>query len=260
MVGPPISFRLFVVARVNDWPGLWPEPWNHASEQDHRACQRFLEFTVGWFADPICFGHYPRSMIEQLGRRLPEWTSDEIALVHGSSDFFALDYYTATFIKNREAVPEVEDYLGNVDLLPQNSQGQNIGPETDSAWLRPCAKGLRRLLNWIHDTYNKPEIQILENGTSVKGEDDLPMEQILHDDFRCAFYRDHIMEMVRARMEDDINIMGYMAWSLMDNFEWNDGFRVRFGVTYVDYHDDMKRYPKKSARLIARLFRDLVQN
>lgn len=60
--------------------------------------------------------------------------------------------------------------------------------------------------------------------------------------------------------EDVINIVGHMAWGLMDNFEWNDGFRVRFGTTYVDYQNDTKRYPKQSARLIAGLFRKYIGN
>lgn len=244
---------------INILIGLWAEPWNNASGKDHLACERFLQFTIGWFAHPIYLGHYPQSMIEQLGNRLPSWTPDEIALVYGSNDFFALDYYTSTFIKDQESAPGSDDYLGNVEMCHKNSQGHFTGPETDSVWLRPCAKGLRKLLNWIHKTY-KPEIHILENGTSVKGEDDLPMEQILQDDFRCNFYRDHIMEVVKTRAEDNVNVMAYMAWSLMDNFEWNDGFRVRFGVTYVDYHDNMKRHPKRSARLIADLFANLVQN
>lgn len=228
--------------------------------QDHDACERYLDFTVKWFADPIYFGHYPRSMIDQLGDRLPSWTPAEIALVQGSNDFFSLDYYTSTFIRHRSSAPIADDYLGNTEIVQENSQGQWIGPETNSAWLRVCPKGLRKLLNWIDKTYRHPKIYVLENGTSVKGEDDLPLEQILQDKFRCDYYRDHIDAVVRARNEDGINILGYMAWSLMDNFEWNDGFLVRFGVTYVDYRNDMKRYPKKSARLIAGLFGGYIGN
>lgn len=116
--------------------------------------------------------------------------------------------------------------------------------------LRGCSQGLQRFLNWIEKTYNHSEINILENDTSVKGE----------DEFRCDFYRNHIGAVVRAMNEDGINIVGYMVWGLMDNFEWNGGFRVRFGTTYVDYQNDMKRYPKQSARLIVGLFRKYMGN
>lgn len=198
-------------------------------------------------------------MVEQLGDRLPSWTPAEIALVQGSNDFFALDYYTSTFVKHRSSPPAADDYLGNIEMLQENSHGESIGPETDSAWLRVCPQGLRKILNWINKTYNGPDIYILENGTSSKGEDDLPIEKILQDDFRCDFYRDHINEVVKAQEVDGIDIKGYMAWSLMDNFEWNDGFRVRFGVTYVDYQNDMKRHPKRSARLIGELFTQHIE-
>lgn len=155
-------------------------------------------------------------MVEQLGNRLPSWTPAEIALVHGSNDFFVLDYYTSTFIKHKSSAPAADDYLGNTEMLQANSSGKSIGPETDSAWLRPYPQGLRKLLNWINKTYNGPDIYILENGTSLKDEDDLPVEKILQDDFRCDFYRDHIHEVVKAWEEDGINIKGYMAWSLME--------------------------------------------
>lgn len=126
--------------------------------------------------------------------------------------------------------------------------------------LRGCSQGLQKFFNWIDKTYKRPEIYILENGTSLKGEDELPLEQIPQDEFRYDFYRDHIGAVVRARNENGINILGYTAWSLMDNFEWSDGFRVRFGATYVDYQNDVKRYPKQTAILIAGLFRKYIGN
>lgn len=262
MVSNFSTLKGFPTSRLNfvsRYSAVWAEPWDTSDAQDLAACERYLDFTVRWFADPIYFGRYPQSMIDQLGDRLPSWTPAEIALVHGSNDFFALDYYTSTFIRHRSSVPPADDYLGNTEMFQENSHGESIGPETDSTWLRACPQGLGKLLRWINKAYNGTDIYILENGTSVKGEDDLPIEQILQDDFRCVFYRDHIYETIKAR-EDGVNIKGYMAWSLMDNFEWNDGFRVRFGVTYVDYQNDMKRYPKRSAKLIAELFTQHLGN
>ncbi|PIG82099.1 hypothetical protein AARAC_000012 [Aspergillus arachidicola] len=220
---------------------VWAEPWDASDARDLAACDRYLDFTVKWFADPIYYGHYPQTMIDQLGDRLPTWTPAEIAL-------------------HKPSAPTLDDYLGNTEMLQEDSHGKVIGAETDSAWLRVCPQGLRKLLNWIHKTYNSPDIYILENGTSLKGEDDLPVEQILQDNFRCDFYYDHINEVIKAREEDGISIKGYMAWSLMDNFEWNDGFRVRFGVTYVDYQNGMKRHPKRSAQLIADMFTQHIGN
>ncbi|KAE8162648.1 putative beta-glucosidase [Aspergillus tamarii] len=236
----------------------WAEPWDDTDPRDVNACKTYLDFSVGWFAEPIYRGHYPERMVQQLGDRLPAWNQHDIALVYGSNDFFALDYYTSIFIKHKESQPQPGDFLGNVESHQYNSHGQCIGPETGSSWLRANPQGLRKVLNWISHTYSNPDLYILENGTSCKGEDNQPIEEILHDTFRCDFYREHISEAVKARTEDGVNLLGYMAWSLMDNFEWNDGFRVRFGVTYVDYKDGMKRYPKDSAKVISGLFHKYI--
>lgn len=75
------------------------------------------------------------SMIDQLGDRLPSWTPAEIALVQGSNDFLALNYYISTFIKHRFSAPTADDYLGITEMVQQNLQGQWIGPETDTGWL-----------------------------------------------------------------------------------------------------------------------------
>lgn len=104
--------------------------------EDLDACERYLEFTVKWFADLIYFGNYPQSMIDQFGDRLPSWTPAKIALVQGSNDFIALDYYTSKFVKHRFSAPTADDCPGITEMVQQNSQGQwIIGPETDSAWL-----------------------------------------------------------------------------------------------------------------------------
>ncbi|KAF9879222.1 Beta-glucosidase 1B [Colletotrichum karsti] len=238
--------------------GEWGEPWDSDDERDHHARDRFLDFGLPWFADPIYHGHYPQSMRDQLGNRLPSFTPEEVDLVKGSNDFFGLDYYTSAFVKHRDAPPTPEDYSGNVERLQENSKGESIGPETESPWLRSHPDGLRKLLNFISDRYGHCKIYVAENGTSVKGEDDLPLEEALEDDFRCEFYRAHVDALVKARVEDSVDVRMYMAWSFLDNFEWADGYRVRFGVTYVDFKNGRTRYPKKSAKVLRELFAGLL--
>ncbi|KAF5008858.1 hypothetical protein FDECE_4882 [Fusarium decemcellulare] len=238
---------------------LWAFPWDDSSDKDREASIRFREFNIQWFADPIYFGDYPDSMKKQLGDRLPTWTQDEIALVKGSNDFYALDYYTAIFAKHKTTEPSLDDTLGNVEDLQQNSKGEFIGPETEGTWLRPSPKGFRQVLRFIHNRY-QTKIYVAENGTSIKGEDSLPLKEALNDTFRCNFIRDHLEQLVKARNEDGVNVMMYMAWSLLDNFEWQDGYGVRFGVTYVDYKDGTKRYPKRSAKLLGELFSGYISS
>ncbi|KAH6627692.1 glycoside hydrolase superfamily [Chaetomium tenue] len=234
-------------------------PWDPEDPLDVEACDRKIEFAISWFADPIYFGHYPESMRKQLGDRLPEWTPEEVALVKGSNDFYGMNHYTANYIKHKKGVPPEDDFLGNLETLFYNKNGDCIGPETQSFWLRPHAQGFRDLLNWLSKRYGYPKIYVTENGTSLKGENDMSLEQIVEDDFRVKYFDDYVRAMALASSEDGVNVMGYMAWSLMDNFEWAEGYETRFGVTYVDYENDQKRYPKKSAKSLKPLFDSLIR-
>ncbi|PFH60610.1 hypothetical protein XA68_10666 [Ophiocordyceps unilateralis] len=234
-------------------------PWDIADEADAAACQRKLEFTIGWFADPIFLGDYPASMRAQLGDRLPVFTPDEAALVRGSCDFYGMNHYTANYVRHRACDPDPRDYTGNVDLLFHNKRGDCIGPETQSSWLRPCAPAFRHLLVWISRRYGRPKIYVTENGTSIKDESDLTRQQALDDEFRVRYFDDYVHAMVQAVTIDGVDVRGYFAWSLLDNFEWADGYRTRFGVCFVDYDDGQKRYPKKSARSLKPLFDGLIK-
>ncbi|KAI7574409.1 hypothetical protein KC343_g23107 [Hortaea werneckii] len=82
-------------------------------------------------------------------------------------------------------------------------------------------------------------------------------DEILQDDFRAGYFRDYITALAEAVTTDGVDCRGYMAWSLMDNFEWAEGYETRFGVTYVDYEGGQRRFPKKSAQVIAELFKTL---
>lgn len=233
-------------------------PWDSNDPLDVEAAQRKLEFSIAWFADPIYHGHYPASMKAQLGDRLPSFTPEELALVKGSNDFYGMNTYTADFIKHKPAPPDVNDYYGNIEQHFTSKSGEIIGPETQSFWLRPNPQGFHNLLLWVSARYNKPPIYVTENGTSVKGENDLPLEKILDDEFRAEYFRGYINAMAEA-VENGADVRSYMAWSLMDNFEWAEGYETRFGVTFVDYEGGQKRYLKKSGNVVGEIFKGLIK-
>ncbi|KAF5668872.1 beta-glucosidase [Fusarium heterosporum] len=234
-------------------------PWDPKDPRDVEAANRKIEFAISWFADPIYFGDYPESMKAQLGDRLPTFTPEEKALVLGSNDFYGMNHYTANYVKHRDGEAEPEDFVGNLELHFWNHRGDCIGPETQSSWLRPCAPGFRDLLVWLSKRYGYPRMYVTENGTSIKGENDMPREKILQDDFRAQYYDDYVRAMADASNLDGVDVHGYFAWSLLDNFEWAEGYETRFGVTYVDYENDQKRYPKKSAQHLGPLFKSLIR-
>ena len=117
--------------------------------------------------------------------------------------------------------------------------------------------GMRKMLVWLKEQYNNPEIIITENGFSVHGEDDLELPVALDDKDRVTYLRGYINEALKAVKLDSVKLKGYFVWSLMDNFEWDDGYRFRFGIHHVNFDDPKRpRTPKRSAQV----YKEIVAN
>lgn len=126
--------------------------------------------------------------------------------------------------------------------------GKLIGPQAASDWLNVVPTGMYDIMAWISERYDNPYILITENGVDVP--DETSTEMALHDSFRIDYYTGYLGS-VRRAMDDGINVVGYFAWSLMDNFEWNNGYGCRFGLTFVDYDNNLSRSEKDSSRWYA---------
>ncbi|ORY56435.1 glycoside hydrolase family 1 protein [Leucosporidium creatinivorum] len=236
--------------------GDWCEPWDD-SEENIAAAQRAQEFWVSWFADPIYLtGDYPSCMREQLGDRLPTFSKEEKKLVLGSSDFYGMNHYTSNLIKNKSGPAAADDYQGNVEYTTVGPNGNPpaLGYQSQCGWLQTAPWGFRKLLVWIYKRYGVPII-VTENGMPVRGEGDLPIEQALNDGPRVDFFKGYLENLELAMKEDGVAVRGYIAWSLLDNFEWAEGYIPRFGVVYVDY-TTQKRTPKRSAHFIKQWFEE----
>ena len=114
-----------------------------------------------------------------------------------------------------------------------------------SVWLFSVPWGLRKLLKWIDVRYHHPPIYVTENGWSTPGDE--PWQAGVVDDSRVLFYHNYTSEMQRALNEDGVDLRGYFAWSLMDNFEWERGYTERFGLVYTDFVTQ-ERHVKASGR------------
>lgn len=115
---------------------------------------------------------------------------------------------------------------------------------------------LKYTIDSIHprSRYDNPPIYITENGFDAKGEGALTGDAALNDQARVAYLQDYLGEVGKAIRFDKIDVRGYMVWSLLDNFEWSEGFGSRFGLVRVDYDSpDKTRTPKKSFQAYANI-------
>ncbi|KAJ4837604.1 hypothetical protein Tsubulata_050401 [Turnera subulata] len=213
---------------------------------DRLAVARALAFNYDWFMEPLNFGTYPADMVKNVGSRLPQFTQEQAAMVKGSFDFIGLNHYTSNYIADAECnKKDPPTYFSDSCVNGSFARnGVNIGPTTVSSWLYIYPKGIEDLLLYTKYKYNDPVIYITENGVGEPNTGSVSLE----DKQRVDYYSRYLL-FVRRAIKIGANIKGYFAWSLLDNFEWADGYSIRFGITFVDYKDGMKRYPKNSAKM-----------
>ncbi|CAN1304062.1 Beta-glucosidase 24 [Linum perenne] len=225
----------------------WFVPYSNATK-DVDAAQRALDWMYGWLMDPITYGNYPRTMVDLLGSRLPQFTEEESLLLRKSYDFLGLNYYTAYYVKHNDDFDKfhLRYATDSHGITTSDKDGVFIGPKLGSYWQYLYPKGLQLLLEYTKEKYMDPVIYITENGLSDKDNATQTLVEALRDESRINFYNNHLTSVQTAMKEKQVNVKGYFAWSYADNFEWNEGYTVRFGLNYVNY-TDLSRHPKHSA-------------
>ena len=120
--------------------------------------------------------------------------------------------------------------------------------------------GIRKLLRWVKNEYDSPIVYVTENGVDVPGEEGWGEgeegEGFKKDAVRVEYIRDYLAEVGKARVVDGVDVRGYFVWSLLDNFEWAEGFASRFGLVRVMFDEGQKRVPKDS--FLA--YKNLIEN
>ncbi|XP_060595948.1 lactase/phlorizin hydrolase-like [Ruditapes philippinarum] len=237
---------------------MWGEPRDNQSLADIEAAERFNQFSLGWFANPIYGnGDYPDVMKWQIGNksleegltqsRLPEFTASEKETIKGSADFLGYNLYTSALIKANVNPLHPASYESDLDLIESEDPSWL---KSGSEWLRVTPWGLRRGLNWIKSNYNNFPVYITENGVSDN-------TGTTSDQHRIDYYRQYINEVLKAIQLDGCDVRGYTAWSFLDNFEWMEGYSEHFGLHAVNFSDpERKRTPKLSASY----FTSIVEN
>lgn len=220
-------------------PGVPASP----SEADAEACRHFDGTFNRWYYDPIYGRGYPEDIVALHREKghLPEgpipFVEDhDLDTIAVDTDFIGINYYSRAILR-AEDVPEENNAPRTVERAPTSL-------DTDMGW-EVYPAGLRASLQRIHRDYGPRKIYITEFGCAyATAPDD---DGRVRDRKRVAFLNDHLAEAHRAREEDEVPLEGVFVWSLFDNFEWAFGYRMRFGLVWVDF-DTQQRVIKDSGR------------
>ena len=207
------------------------------STYDEDACRFFDGQFNRLYLNPLYNNEYPDDVFEYLKTKSLISESDlnfikqgDLNIISTKTDFLGVNYYSRAVIRNEE-IDEKNNLPRNVDM----------GPKTDFGW-EIYPPGIYDLLMRLKKEYKVQNIYITENGCSYS--DGPNSEGKINDKRRIEYYRSHLTELKRA-IEDGAPCNGYFAWSLMDNFEWAQGFSQRFGLIWVDF-ETLERIPKDS--------------
>lgn len=212
------------------------DPASRAPE-DHEAARRFDGFFNRWFLDPLFKGSYPQDMWDGYSQMGPDVREGDLRLISQSLDFLGVNYYRRAVIAHREG--DWPDFQSVAFDAERTEMGWEVYPQ-----------GLTDLLVRLKRDYDLPPLYITENGAAYA--DRLENGSVL-DHQRINFYERHFEALLKA-MRQGVDVRGFYAWSLMDNFEWAKGYGKRFGLVYVDY-ETQERTLKDSGQWL----RSLIQ-
>jgi beta-glucosidase len=212
------------------------------SEEDKEAAGTY-DALINWmYADPILLGSYPDPLISSL---MPDGWEDDMATIATPLDWFGINYYQPVLVAAPGSTKKSASMEGS--RLPEGLPFEPLEltgyPETDFGW--PIVPdGLREIVMTFKERYGDklPPIYITESGCSYH--DTVDADGKVHDPARIAYHDAHLRSLSQAS-EAGVDIRGYFAWSLLDNFEWAAGYGERFGLVHVDF-ETQKRTPKDS--------------
>jgi beta-glucosidase len=182
-----------------------------------------------WFLDPLFRGEYPADLLEHFGADAPPVEDGDLEQISAPLDFLGVNNYTRQIVQADPAGgPPLRVYAENA---PHTAMGWEVYPA-----------GLRHVLVRLRDEYAPRAIYVMENGAAF--DDVREHDGSVRDPERQAYLANYI-DAVGQAVEEGVPVKGYFVWSLLDNFEWAEGYGKRFGLVYVDY-PTLERIPKAS--------------
>jgi beta-glucosidase len=186
-------------------------------------------FTIAWWSDPVMLGKFPEKGLQVFGKDTPKIKSGDLEIMHQK-----LDYYGQNIYHSRPVVACAKNGWKDVPRPVGHAKTACNWPLTPQALYWP--------VKFMYERYNTP-IVITENGRS--SHDAVSLDGKVHDRSRINYMHRYLQNLKKV-VEDGVDVIGYYHWSLMDNFEWEQGYNERFGMIYVDF-DTQERILKDSA-------------
>jgi beta-glucosidase len=217
------------------------------SEADKLAAERTHAITNLWFLEPALKGRYPEAFT-YLPETVMGIKGDDMEKVRAPLDFIGINLYYRTITSSpgaMERVAHAQEWLFPVRMT---TGGGEQGPKTDIGW-EVWPQALYDVVTRITRDYNRPVIEITESGCAYNDGPDASGK--ITDIRRIEYHRQYLAALARA-IADSADVRGYHAWSLIDNFEWAEGFSQRFGLAYVDFKTQ-KRTIKESGSWYAKV-------
>jgi len=199
------------------------------SPGDARAARIAEQFFCDLYLDGIFKGRYPDPLWRQIRLARPPVKPGDMDIISRPLDFLGVNYYSREFARAAWYVP----FLGAwVDEVETGGREKVInGRQYTASGREVHAPGMYTLLMRLKNEYGNPPMYITENGAAFT---DTVEDGRVHDDLRVAFLKSYLDEAAHA-VADGVNLKGYFIWSLIDNFEWSQGYSQRFGLVHVDH-------------------------
>jgi beta-glucosidase len=206
---------------------VYESPEHLAAARTAMRLQNALRLTA------ILEGAYPEQALQAEGAAAPRFTDAEMRIIGAPLDFVGVNTYTPLYVRADATQPCGYSLVPHPPSYPHMASGWLfLGPQV-TYWAP----------RWLAEIWQVPSVYITENGCSAL--DKLTSEGTVLDTDRVMYLRNHFISAHRA-VSEGYPLHGYFVWSLLDNFEWADGYATRFGLTYVNYHT-LQRTPKLSA-------------
>ncbi len=212
------------------------------SAEDRAAATRADASMNRHYLDPVFGRGYPAELADVYGEAWPEFPAAEMKEIAQPIDWLGVNYYTRSVVRNDPAAWPTRASRVRQEGAVYTETDWEVHPES-----------LTKVLTWIRERYGDVPLYITENGAAFADPPRVEGDRV-HDPQRIEYFRTHLRACGDA-MRVGVNLRGYFAWSLLDNFEWAAGYAKRFGIVHVDY-ETQTRTIKESGRF----YRDVIRS